>query len=96
MFLMPVSLDDAAAARATEEAADKQRVRDLQDANRARIAEFRIAEGYALKLYRPAISRLVRDQLDWWCEMGHRFGPSTQATELYDQVMADARREGLA
>jgi len=60
------------------------------------IALYRAAANLARQLYAPAIARVVRGELDAWCEWGHRIRINPVVGPLYEQVMADARDQGLA
>jgi hypothetical protein len=90
----PQSPEDEA--RRAEGAAERDRVNALHTAALPAIAQYRAAAHLARKLYAPPIALLIRERLEWWSDLGHRFESSTQTATLYAQVMADARAAGLA
>ena len=46
------------------------------------------------RLWPPRVAELVRDHLRWWADDGYPYAPAPR--ELVGEVMAEARKAGLA
>jgi hypothetical protein len=78
------------------DADDATRIHDAKEAARVTAAEYRLAASYARRLYPAPFAALIGEELEGWCDLGHRFGTSARVSAVYAQVMLDARKAGLA
>jgi hypothetical protein len=78
------------------DADDAKRIDDAKTAAHPTIVEYHHARFLAKKLYPAPFAALIGEELEGWCDLGHRFGTSARVSAVYAQVMSDAREAGLA
>jgi hypothetical protein len=82
--------------RIAADKANRERLSHLTTGAQATVRDYRTAVRLAGEMYQPAIARVVKRELEDWCDFGYRLGVNAHMGELHDQVMADARKAGLA
>jgi hypothetical protein len=90
------ALSPEAAERLAADGAERDRIAGLRTVAHPTILEYQRARFLARKLYPKPFADLFGEELEGWCDLGHRFGTGARPAAVCAQIMADAREAGLA